>query len=83
MRGESSAGEWMHAFKAHKCHLEKTKEQGFNYTILIIKKSKEPELRDFSSVDKSTLKSKNGSGRALSNLCVLTEGKKPSFFPSC
>lgn len=46
----------MQGFKAHKRHLQKTKEHGFNYTILIIKKPKEPELRDFSSGDESTLK---------------------------
>jgi hypothetical protein len=38
-------------------------------------------MKDFSSVDRSNLKSQNRNVRALSNLCVLTEGRKPSFFP--
>lgn len=43
-------------------------------------KSKEPELKEFSCVDKSILKSKDGGGRALSNLCVLTKAGRHVFW---
>lgn len=68
----------MPAFKVHKCHFKKRKKQ-IQLNCFSHHKSKEPELKDFSSVDRSNIKSQNRNVRASSNLCVLTEGRKPSF----